>query len=77
MPDSDAAPASTVRGAARWRTAQVRDEMTRRYVQQHQTLRQIAFALGCSYGTVRVVLTTAEVQLRPQGGNHRHTRRTP
>ncbi|MEV4515605.1 helix-turn-helix domain-containing protein [Dactylosporangium sp. NPDC049525] len=76
MPDSDAAPSPTIGRPVRWRTAQVRDEMVRRYLQHGQSLRQIAGALGCSYGTVHVVLTTAKVQFRPKGGGTRRKRRT-
>ena len=71
-------PASvTTSSVAKWRTPQVREEMARRYVQEGQSLRQIATALGCGYGTVHLVLTEAQVPLRPKGGSRHRTRRAP
>lgn len=58
-----------------WRTAQGRDEMIRRY-HQGQSVRQVAKAMGCSYGTAHLVLTKAKVQFRPKGGGYRRKRRT-
>ncbi|MGI5180559.1 helix-turn-helix domain-containing protein [Dactylosporangium sp. CA-152071] len=66
----------TTGGKPNWRTAQVRDEMQRRYLQQGQSVRQIASAMGCSYGTAHLVLTKAKVQFRPKGGGYRRKRRT-
>lgn len=57
----------------RWNSPQTRADMTRRYVSDRQSLRQIAAGLGCSYGTVHLVLTTAGVALRPRGGSPRRT----
>ncbi|MET7424347.1 helix-turn-helix domain-containing protein [Dactylosporangium sp. NPDC005555] len=68
---------STTTVVAKWRTDQVRDEMQRRYLRQGQSLRRIARAMGCAYGTVHGVLTTAGVRLRPKGGGYRRKRRTP
>ncbi|WP_373318969.1 helix-turn-helix domain-containing protein [Dactylosporangium siamense] len=45
--------------------------MTRRYVKDLQSIRQIAAAIGCSYGTVHLVRTSAGVTLRPHGGSRR------
>jgi hypothetical protein len=57
----------------RWNNPEVCEDMTRRYVQDRQSLRQIAAELGCSYGTVHLMLTAAGVQLRPRGGSPRRT----
>jgi hypothetical protein len=51
--------------------------MQRRYLQQGQSVRQIASAMGCAYGTVHLVLTKENVQFRPRGGGYRSKRRTP
>lgn len=56
-----------------WGTAEVRDDMIRRYVHDRQSLRQIAAELGCGYGTVHLILSTAGVALRPRGGSRRRT----
>lgn len=58
---------------SRWGGPEVSADMVRRYVQDRLSMRQIAAALGCSYGTVHMVLTTANVELRPRGGSRRRT----
>lgn len=55
----------------RWNSPKVRDDMIHRYVEGNASLRQIAAALDCSYGTVHLVLTAAGVSLRPRGGSPR------
>lgn len=57
----------------RWSSPEVRDGPQRRYVEEQQSLRQVATALGCSYGTVHLTLTGAGVPLRPRGGTPRRT----
>lgn len=65
------------RRIGRWNTAEVRDDMIRRYVDGQQPLRRIAAELGCSYGTVHLVLCAAGVVLRPRGGSSRRTDSAP
>lgn len=63
--------------AGRWNSPQIRDDMIRRYVGSRQSLREIAAAVGCSYGTVHLVLTTAGVALRSRGGSSRRAAAEP
>lgn len=68
---------SSGRRASRWGTVEIRDDLVRRYVEDRPSLRQIAAELGCGYGTVHLVLSTARVPLRPRGGPRRRTALTP
>ncbi|WP_460492976.1 helix-turn-helix domain-containing protein [Dactylosporangium cerinum] len=58
-------------GRGRWSAPAVRDDMIRRYVEDLQSIRQVAAAIGCSYGTVHLDLTSAGVTMRPHGGARR------
>jgi hypothetical protein len=45
--------------------------VVQRYTTGEQPMRQIAAELGCSYGTVHLLLTRAGTPLRPRGGARR------
>lgn len=42
-------------------------EAVDRYTNQHQTVRQIATTIGCSYGKVYTFLQRSQVHMRPKG----------
>jgi transposase-like protein len=44
--------------------------MVRRYVEDKQTMREIAHDLGCAYTTVNRILTAADIPKRSRGGDH-------
>jgi transposase-like protein len=61
----------------RWNSPAAREDMTRRYVEERKSMREIAREVGCSYGTVHMVLTSGGVTLRPRGGSARRTAGDP
>jgi FixJ family two-component response regulator len=63
--DNDARPARGFKTSA-----EMQQQVVQRYTSE-QPMRQIAAELGCSYGTVHLLLTRAGTPLRPRGGARR------
>ncbi len=54
-----------------WMSAAMQQQVVQRYTTGAQPMRQIAAELGCSYGTVHLLLTRAGTPRRPRGGARR------
>jgi transposase len=54
-----------------WTSAEMQQQVVQRYTKGGQAMRQIAAELGCSYGTVHLLLTRAGTPRRPRGGARR------